>query len=322
MLNFTPATNLATLVQDLTVLPGSSVNATEFRDTLRVFFMSHGHDGIFYATSSNGIDFNNHLQKVTAPGVGVLGNTTPSPISFLNKLFVFFTGNGRDGLFFVTSTDAEHWPHPPNKVTDTVPAQGANFSSPSTVVFQNKLFVFYNDATGSGISKVSTSDGTSFSPIQSLAAQNINMFVMPNTSPSAVVLDGKLFVFFNSNGGDGINFTTSTDGQTWTKVLSVSKGLNSCVPSQIGVSSGATAFNAGKDLALFWTQFNGLGPFGAQFDGTNWSQEQFMPTFVPHLVFTSGTTPSAAHADGKSFAFWVGPSGNVLSIFFSNFTAA
>ncbi len=166
------------------------------------------------------------------------------------------------------------------------------------VVFLGRLFAFWS--TGSGISYASTADGVTWSPLSAISAAPSSAI-----NPSAVVLDGVLYVFYNTVVGHqnmggalyDIEGASSSDGETWTPMSGIALG------SQTTGSGISVAAFLGR-LYLFYQH---EVDFALHCDTISNLSTVQTTTVIPAI----GGTPSAVVAGTTLHLFYLGP-GNKL----------
>lgn len=221
--------------------------------------------------------------------ISVLQHSYPSPVVYKGKLYVFYTGSGNDGIWY-TSYDGTRWA-PIVSVRSHVPSVAVSMgTSPSVVVFNDVLYLFYNGAGHDG-TYYATFDGSKWNPnIVSVSAHCGGQNFLLETSPSATVFDGTIHLFWNSASGDGIWFTTF-DG-SWapqTNLNSLAHGIGirqRTSPSVCTVASYLYVFYNGGGLdGTFFTRRTREG----HWDGIT-SVSKILPSGMGYL---DGTSPAA-----------------------------
>ncbi|EKJ75861.1 hypothetical protein FPSE_04041 [Fusarium pseudograminearum CS3096] len=102
-----------------------------------------------------------------------------------------------------------------------------NYSGLSSVVFRRKLYVFYNNADQNGgwYNVLDRETNHWSGPFSFRKGGATFMSVAEYTTPVAVVWRGTLYAFFNGSGNNGTFWTSSTDGQRWAQVKSMSEAM-------------------------------------------------------------------------------------------------
>jgi len=152
------------------------------------------------------------IQHVAPSGQPVGMSCAPSPVVWNGGLLqVFHQGFRQDGQLWTTWTkDGVNWA----SEQQPVPNVGMSFS-PSAVAFNNKLYVFHPGSHESGELWYTVADGTSWSQDQLILANNLGLADTTgpmSQSPSAVVWNNVLYVFFqNGTGGGGLVIRDTED---------------------------------------------------------------------------------------------------------------
>jgi hypothetical protein len=162
----------------------------------------------------------------------------------------------------------------------------------------DNLYVFHQGSSNNGqlwylYSKDDIFDGTNWD--NDTQIQNIGM----TDSPSAVVYDGKLYVFHQGSNNNGqLWYTFSSDGilGNW--------GADTLVPN-VGMTGAPSAVVDGSYLIVFHQGYNSNGQlWHVTFDGTNWGQDTQIPN-----VGMSGS-PSTVVYNGNLYVFHQGYANN------------
>src|SRR5271169_2586529 len=238
------------------------------------------------------------IQQVAPSGQKVGMSYAPSPVVWNGGLLqVFHQGFREDGQLWTTWTNdglnGQSWA----SESQPVPNVGLSFS-PATVVFNNKLYVFHPGSVETGELWYTVADGTSWRPDQMIISGG-NSFTVADgicQSPSAVVWNNAIYVFFkNGQGGGGIGnpgygglfFVSSTDGLGWANV-------DNHQPTRqlmnVGMSFSPSAVNWRNMIHVFHqgSQENGQLWYSYH-DGQNWQPDQQVPGV------TMGNPPDADH---------------------------
>ena len=244
------------------VQEGSSPNAVVFKNTLYLFYTGIGEDGIWYTTTRNGQSWSSvqSIQKKTSE-MNVLEGTSASAVVLGNTLYLFYSGNTDEGIWYTSTTDGVAW-RPLQAIKNKISGMGVQEgSSPNAVVLGNTLYLFYTGIGGDGIWYTTTTNGQSWTPVKSIKKQASGMGVMKGTSASALAYSGRLYLFYTGSGEDGLWYTTSLDGTTWSKVRSMRQDMTS---GSQGVMKRTSAWVVEFDNLpyVFW---NGAGADGIWF---------------------------------------------------------
>ncbi|MEW5928131.1 MAG: hypothetical protein AB1941_11650 [Gemmatimonadota bacterium] len=308
---FSQQVSVASKTNGMNVLGGTSPNAAVFGNALYAFYMGSGKDGVWYTTTADGQSWS-PIQSVRqkTPGMNTLSNTSPNAAVLGNTLYLFYNGSGGDGIWYTTTTDGESW-SPVLSVRQKVPAMNVmGDTSPNAVVLGGTLYLFYNGSGKDGIWYTTTVDGQSWSSVQSVRKQAPGMNVMNGSSPTAVVLGSTLYLFYNGSGGDGIWYTTTVDGQSWTPVVSVRQ--RSPWMNVLGATSAGVVVTDGT-LYLFYM---GSGKDGIWYtttaDGQSWTPARSMANDMvqgEHGAL-NGTSAWAVEFGSLPYVLWNGAGGD------------
>jgi len=172
---------------------------------------------------------------------------------------------------------------------------------PAPVVFQNKLYVFYNGSGNDGI-WCTTFDGNAWSNATNVKKQVPNMNVFKGTSPACVVFGGTLCMFYQGSGHDG-TWMTTFDGSTWTSAQSISNLINGQNFLE-ETSPSATVY--GDSLHLFWNGSGNDGIWFTTFNGSKWAAQQNVSNHVFGIQVRKRTSPAVCTAYNKLYMFYQG----------------
>ena len=298
------------------VMVGTNPNAVAFRDALHLFYAGNGSDGIYYATTTDGQLWND-VERVNAPGLSILPGTSPNAAVFrpagasVKEMYLFFNGSGHDGIWYTTSPSGTSggW----SNVRPIVPQPGRwpvalmDRTSPNAVIFGDTLYVFYTGAGSDGVFYATTRDGNQWSEVKSVREKSPGMNILEGTSPSVVVLNHRLYLFFMGSGRDSIYYTTSDDGENWSPVISVAQKMG----TGMGVyekTSPAAFLDSSQTLYLFWADSGSSGLFYTSSDGNVWAPPKSMRENMlgnqGQQTPLAGTSPWAAEFNASSYIFW------------------
>jgi hypothetical protein len=202
--------------------------------------------------------------------------TSPAALSFGGKLIVFAGNRFPTQTWLSFAIFDNGW----KPETVQQPISG----SPSAVPWNRMIYVFYAD--GSGNLVYSLHNGTTWTT----GATSIGNTRLAN-SPTAVVYNGKLWLFFQSASQNGQIWWTTFDGQRWSAA--------STVPSALGIDASASpgAIVAWNGLYVLFKARNGALAY-CFWNGSSWSQtDQTIPD-------TDCTDAPAGFVDGLS-GLWV-----------------
>lgn len=160
--------------------------------------------------------------------------------------------------------------------------------TPSAVVFNNEIYVFYQGASNNGqLCYVTYNPSTSSwaSPVWINSAGEVLM----ENSPSAVVFNNELYVFYQGVGASWC-YNTSGDGSTWGGQVKPSIGGGEASPS-------AVVYN--DQLYLFYQGGDDWGVYYNIFDGSSWTPNAPIPGYP-----VISASPSAAVYGGELYVFY------------------
>jgi hypothetical protein len=208
----------------------------------------------------------------------------PSAVVFNGQLYVFYQGGSQDSqLWYNMSADASNW----GAQTELIPAGKSSnndtmSASPSAVVYDGRLWVFYQAGKNSAelwynASADGSDWGTQYQLNTSSSGGSIGISYKTGQSPSAVVYDGQLYVFWSDDdcqlcynlyngsswsGPYAVPITTSyyaDMAQTPSAVVYTPPGATS--PQLYVFYQGGTPVAKGEYLGgaqqLWWTSYNG-----------------------------------------------------------------
>lgn len=258
-----------------------------------------------------------------------LAGTSPCAIAYLGQTCIFFTGSGKDGVWFSTSADGKTWTAV-NRAPGLPIAPG---SSPAALITpgSNRLFLFASQTSGS-VSYISTIDPNFViwaEPPGTVAGSN----VLGGTSPSVVNFNGSNHLFYNGAGSNGIfcitspaNFQNPSPPSQLAPVTPSGKFLD-ILP---GTSPCSVVF--GNQILLFYTSAGSSGVATttettatsttvcsifatSSSDGTTWSRPQVVGTAA-----AQGTSPTAVVAGPPTastalYLFW--PTASTIAVAFT-----
>ena len=192
-----------------------------------VFYQGPGSNGqLWYNSSADGSNWGAQSQVVPAGFTGsAVMSQSPSAVVFNDQLYVFYEGGGNDlQIWYTSSSDGNSWSTQAQLpgITKYCPS-----ASPFAVVFDNKLYVFYNymyEASPGdnpiGTLYYSVFDGIGWTAPATPGVTNpandssANMY----QSPAAVVFEDQLYVYFQSEQANGNLWYTVFDGTNWSTI--------------------------------------------------------------------------------------------------------
>jgi hypothetical protein len=263
-----------------------------FNGVLQVLFQGAYEDGQLWTSWYDGNTWNGNVQ---VPNLGM--SFSPGAVVFNNKLYVFHNGLGETGALWYTVADGISWSQDRNLVLggSSVPESGISLS-PSAVVWNNTLYVFFQNGQGGGgignpgyggLYYIASSDGINWEGVTSdgltygIEVANVGM----SFSPSAVAFNGVLQVFHEGLGQNGQLWTCWYNGTTWHPDEQVpgvvidsppdprqGTGVDPMSPAAVVYNGQCYVFYLNLDYNLSYKVA----------DGTSWSQEMQVPNGVPN----------------------------------------
>ncbi|KAK5995967.1 hypothetical protein PT974_04387 [Cladobotryum mycophilum] len=206
-------------------------------------------------------------RNVSNAGISIMNETSPAVVVYGSKLWVFYNGSGNDGIWY-TRYDGNAWEFCQSMKSYLKDLNIRKGSSPCPVVHNNKLYVFWSNATRDGI-QYTVWNGQRFEGIFDigvLAGQGVAL--ADHTNPAVASFEGKLHVFWNGVGRDGIYFTTSNGNNDWLKQQNCSS-----IVGGIGILQGTSPALAVFDGAMY-VFYQGSGKDGTWYftrSGNSWS---------------------------------------------------
>lgn len=235
---WTLAQGIKKKIRGIGVEDGTSSNAAVFGNTLYLFYTGIGEDGIWYTHTTDGESWK-PVRSVAqlSKGMEVLEGTSASGVVFCGRLYLFYSGSDDEGIWYTYTRDGQNW----SRVTgikQKINGMGVQEgTSPNAVVLNDSLFLFYTGIGGDGIWYTTTTDGDHWSPVRSIAKLANGMSVLEGSSAAAVELNGRLYLFYSRDDDEGLGYTTTTDGLSWTRTRSVKKDL---ISGPQGVEEGSS----------------------------------------------------------------------------------
>lgn len=219
--------------------------------------------------------------QIQVPGVILSG--TPSAVVFNDEIYVFYQGASNNGqLNYVTyNSGTGSWAAPVwINSGDGVLME----NSPSAVVFNNALYVFYQGVGVSWCYNVSTNGASWGGQIKASIGGG-------SDSPSAVVYDDLLYLFYQGGGNSGGLYYNTFNGSNWTSNTQVSPGYMT-----LSDSPSAVVYNS--ELYVFAQGSGGSGQLGyCVLSAGSWS--------VWNQVQNASMSGSPAAVLFNSYALWV-----------------
>ncbi|KAI9657234.1 MAG: hypothetical protein M1831_004423 [Alyxoria varia] len=309
---------------------GSSSPATiQFNDKMYVFYNNSNDDGIWYTFTEDGQTWSELVgcRHRGALGMGVAKNTSPCPLVYRNKLYLFYNGSGNDGTWYTVLDPSKTPPEPDQdwsivySVRQIIGSMGyqAN-TSPAAAVFQGQIWLFWSGSGGDGIWFSTYDDIYNWRVQHNLGEFTKGIGILPATSPAATTLDGIMYVFYTGSGKDGtwyVSYSMWKFGPGWTSPAAMRDKMGGGGGVQDGTSPSVVNNGDGYGMRLLYTDYvsgqwtpqqylNKQGVSPSFKNGTNACGLRFMPAFNDFifwidnnniLSYTSGKVLKASDAN-------------------------
>jgi hypothetical protein len=278
----------------LSFSPSTAVFTPSGQTSPLLFYMCQGmyNDGSLWCNVYNGA---NWIATYPVEGSNTLSQA-PGQVVFNNTLYCFYqgyasgsggnTGNGQ--LWYVTSTDGSTWSDP------TQVSGGFVTNSPAPVVFNSKLYVFYQyGGQGDYLYYSSSSNGTDWDGPVRVGPCVADMW----NSPAPVVFNNTLYVFFMGSSNNSVIWyaTMNTSGDWCSSCTSVS-GANTC--------DSPSAVVYGNNIYLFYNADDNDGALLYQtYDGSSWNNCGILNDVGEQAKMMSNS-PSAAVLGSTIYVFY------------------
>ncbi|OCL13143.1 hypothetical protein AOQ84DRAFT_372443 [Glonium stellatum] len=196
--------------------------------------------------------------------------TSPCSVVFNNKLYLFFSSSGNNGIFCTSSTDGSNW----SQVVSIMSLMGseetyAPRTSASAVVHKGLLYLFWNSNANDGL-RYSTF-GTSWGAPKNVSAANLH--IRAQTSSAVVEFNERIYLFFNGAGQNGTFKTTFADG-SWLGVVPLGPAVSGMGFLDATSPAAFTSYD-GRELTLTWSGVANDGIwYSSTTDGTIWNVQQ------------------------------------------------
>jgi hypothetical protein len=149
--------------------------------------------------------------RAQVPSMGVMGNTSAGAITSKNSLYLFYSGNGGDGIYYTSTEDGKKWNSLVKLLGKDIGLAILKGTSPDLVEFSGSVYLFFTGGGEDGIWQTTTNDlrtGTWQRVLRVVGVRDCT------TSPSAVVFKDTLYVFY-VGAGFSIYYASLTLGKTW-----------------------------------------------------------------------------------------------------------
>jgi hypothetical protein len=287
----------------------SGASSVAFKGELYVFYSSQAKNGgwynVFNTDESQWTSYS--LQKSGASNMWIADWTTPCAVVWQDAVFVFFNSVGNDGTWWTASSDGRKW-NPAQSVSrsmGTTSETFAKWTSPAAAVYQNVLYLVWNNSRNNGMLRYTTWSTPADAFAKPMDVPSRGLSIWTETSAAMTVFNDQLCLFFNGSGQDGTWMTIFSNGK-WSQVISVTfpiKGsaLN-CTSPAVYVSEG------GSQLTLFW---NGSANDGLWYtnttDGKTWLPQTSLVSTIGGQSLMNKSSPCATVYRGTPYVFWVDP---------------
>lgn len=187
----------------MTFSPGAASFTPSGSSTPQLFalYQGPGQGGQLYYSMYNGSTWSQDQLVPTGKSTSTaIMSCTPSAVEFNSQLYVFYQGGGTCGqLWYNASSDGSSWADQLELIPEGLSSGNATLSgSPSAVVYNGQLWVFYQDGyEWQQIWYNASTDGSDWnSNPQYLVPYESGNPMLKTQSPSAVAYNGQLYVFW------------------------------------------------------------------------------------------------------------------------------
>ncbi|KAJ3538371.1 hypothetical protein NM208_g5936 [Fusarium decemcellulare] len=313
---------LSRFVGGINLYAGTTPISVVFRDTLYLFYAGSGADGVWCTSTQDGRTWAQvyNLNNKGAQTLGIAQGTSPAVAVYNDTLYLFFNGAGGDATYVTTFNGLAWTPVSKYDRTNTASPFLPN-TSPSVAVYRNRLYLFYcatvpqapgSSQTVSGIVwdyydgsqwNGQSRDGSNnyIADTQLQGAQ-----VAAKTSPSVVVCNDALYVFFNGDGMDA-TYVGKLVGDSWVSMVPVLKKKGSLGTIFLPKTSpNALVLLDPYVIRLHWVDNATKAIFYSDYrpDGNSWTPRRKLSCNgnIPRLA--ADTNLNTVQFQGKSYAFW------------------
>lgn len=150
----------------------------------------------------------------------------------------------------------------------------------------------------------------SFTPQQSITKSISTLQLVERSSVASVSWQGKVYVFYVKNGGNGIWYTGTDDGSKWWPEVQV-KASGHVIGLATNTSPTAVVFK--NTLYLFYNGSGNDGTWYTNLSGDTWTGASQVQTSGKPTTFRSSTSPTAAVYQEQLYLFWVDGSNNNIT---------
>lgn len=250
--------------QDIaTGLPKSNFTIQDGANGQFTIYTNRGNQSILPPVTPSLSNFPSNDYNPTIASYGVPSQQSPVPPNFAvyqGYLYMTFKGNGNDDINVMRSRDGNTWENQVVLTSLQTPY------SPSLVVFEDKLYLIHTFEDSTIYITPFTGDddnSISFGEYTALIAD-------AGTSPTPIVFNNKLYIFYIADGDDQINYITLSDPANVTEFGY--DEFNYINGQQSFDRVGATLTPDGEKLVLAYKNSNKADIYITNFDGSNWSE--------------------------------------------------
>ncbi|WPF87624.1 Calx-beta domain-containing protein [Cyanobacterium aponinum AL20118] len=249
--------------QDIaTGLPQSNFTIQDGANGQFTIYTNRGNQSILPPVTPSLSNFPSNDYNPTIASYGVPSQQSPVPPNFAvyqGYLYMTFKGNGNDDINVMRSRDGNTWENQVVLTSLQTPY------SPSLVVFEDKLYLIhtFEDSTIYITPFTGDDNSISFGEYTALIAD-------AGTSPTPIVFNNKLYIFYIADGDDQINYITLSDPANVTEFGY--DEFNYINGQQSFDRVGATLTPDGEKLVLAYKNSNKADIYITNFDGSNWSE--------------------------------------------------
>lgn len=262
------------------------------------------------ALGSKQISLNKQMPDV----MGLLTNTYASTAEFWNDLYFFWNGSGKNGIWY-TKYNGKDWIAQVSLQQITGDMGVMDNTSPASVFFDKKLFVFWTDQESNNI-KFTFNNGKEWSQQESLSSYINGITIDESSSPFACQYNHKLYLFWNAKESADMSFAVF-DGTQWS-------GPNSMIETSgmMGIMAGSSPSAAvyKNVMYVFWNGTGHNGIWYASFDGESWTSQSSLEKLMSGMGVLTNTSPCATVFNNHLVLSYNGSGNN--GIWFTKFDGA
>ncbi|MDQ3283913.1 MAG: hypothetical protein M3Q69_21120, partial [Acidobacteriota bacterium] len=252
-------------------------------------------------------------KKVNAAGMGIADGTSPCVVTFLGSTYLFFAGDGGNGIWMTSSNDGVSW----TTVSQIVPPNAkwlgiAANTSPAAIAVESpapRLFLFYTGNGNNGVFFSTTADGSTWTDVAQIVPPSQQWVpILASTSPCALLAQDRIHLYFSGIQSDAVYTMVATSDSPGADAASWSASVP-IVESKVAPGANPSAVFFDDKYYVFYvvpgTAANSLW-YVTSVDGMSWDAPQ--PVTVPSSV-SNGASPTAFVADSRLYLLWFAPTG-------------